>query len=753
MTNLLSSLSQSQKAAVEYIDGPELVIAGAGSGKTRVLTYKIAYLISQGYEPWRILALTFTNKAAREMKERIGGLMGMDAARYLNMGTFHSIFLRILHVEAEKVGLKSNFTVYDDSDSRTLVSGIVKEMGLDDKYKPSAVLSRISMAKNRLISPEAYLSDGSILESDIRSKMPKVGEIYHRYMLRCRMANAVDFDDMLYYTYFLLSKNKDICSKYAERFRYVLVDEYQDTNYAQQAIITLLTRDSGKICVVGDDAQSIYAFRGANIDNILNFRNVYQGAKLFKLERNYRSTQNIVEAANCLIAHNQRQIPKNVYSENLEGDKVQLDITYSDREEVSVVCNNIRRLHLREQVAYSDMAILYRTNAQSRLFEDELLHARIPYRIYGGLSFYQRKEIKDIIAYFRLVANPDDDEALKRIINYPKRGIGNVTVDKISAAAHDRNISLWDVTADPLGSGTGLAAATSRKVSDFHKFIQGFMDDIAEKDAYQLGKRIIEESGISQTIAEEADDDKMKKEKMENVEGLVSGLRDFVDTKREEGRLESVSLGDFLQEVSLLTDLDRDGKDDEALEENSDEGRVSLMTVHASKGLEFDSVFVVGLEENLFPSQRALESLRELEEERRLLYVAMTRAERHCFLTCAKSRYQYGNMQFNTPSRFLREIDSHLMNVNGKLPGRENRESATSHTSLRGFDSPLRRTDSAATEKHSLAVGATIEHQRFGIGKVIKVEGVGENEKATVKFDNVGIKCLLLKFAKYKVIK
>lgn len=753
MTNLLSSLSQSQKAAVEYIDGPELIIAGAGSGKTRVLTYKIAYLISQGYEPWRILALTFTNKAAREMKERIGGLMGMDVARYLNMGTFHSIFLRILHVEAEKVGLKSNFTVYDDSDSRTLVNGIVKEMGLDDKYKPSAVLSRISMAKNRLISPEAYLSDGSILESDIRSSMPKMGEIYHRYMLRCRMANAVDFDDMLYYTYFLLSKNKDICIKYAERFRYVLVDEYQDTNYAQQAIITLLTRDSGKICVVGDDAQSIYAFRGANIDNILNFRNVYQGAKLFKLERNYRSTQNIVEAANCLIAHNQRQIPKNVYSENLEGDKVQLDITYSDREEVSVVCNNIRRLHLREQVAYSDMAILYRTNAQSRLFEDELLHARIPYRIYGGLSFYQRKEIKDIIAYFRLVANPDDDEALKRIINYPKRGIGNVTVDKISAAAHDRNISLWDVTADPLGSGTGLAAATSRKVSDFHRFIQGFMDDIAEKDAYQLGKRIIEESGISQTIVSEADDDKMKKEKMENVEELVSGLRDFVDTKREEGRLESVSLSDFLQEVSLFTDLDRDGKGDEALEENSDEGRVSLMTVHASKGLEFDSVFVVGLEENLFPSQRALESLRELEEERRLLYVAMTRAERHCFLTCAKSRYQYGKMQFNTPSRFLREIDNHLMNVNGKLPGRESRESATSHTSLRGFDSPLRRTDSAATEKHSLAVGATIEHQRFGIGKVIKVEGVGENEKATVKFDNVGSKCLLLKFAKYKVIK
>ena len=795
MTNLLSSLSQSQKAAVEYIDGPELVIAGAGSGKTRVLTYKIAYLISQGYEPWRILALTFTNKAAREMKERIGGLMGMDVARYLNMGTFHSIFLRILHVEAEKVGLKSNFTVYDDSDSRTLVSGIVKEMGLDDKkYKPSAVLSRISMAKNRLISPEAYLSDGSILESDIRSSMPKVGEIYHRYMLRCRMANAVDFDDMLYYTYFLLSKNKDICVKYAERFRYVLVDEYQDTNYAQQAIITLLTRDSGKICVVGDDAQSIYAFRGANIDNILNFRNVYQGAKLFKLERNYRSTQNIVEAANCLIAHNQRQIPKNVYSENLEGDKVQLDITYSDREEVSVVCNNIRRLHLREQVAYSDMAILYRTNAQSRLFEDELLHARIPYRIYGGLSFYQRKEIKDIIAYFRLVANPDDDEALKRIINYPKRGIGNVTVDKISAAAHDRNISLWDVTADPLGSGTGLAAATSRKVSDFHKFIQGFMDDMAEKDAYQLGKRIIEESGISQTIVSEADDDKIKKEKMENVEELVSGLRDFVDTKREEGLLESVSLSHFLQEVSLLTDLDRDGKGDEALEDNSDEGRVSLMTVHASKGLEFDSVFVVGLEENLFPSARALESLRELEEERRLLYVAMTRAERHCFLTCAKSRYQYGNMQFNTPSRFLREIDSHLMNVNGKLPGRESREYATSPTSLRGFDSPLRRTNpaassrlgmfcrqaspsdrqspssgfrrvsasssqfpaasqsSAATEKHSLTVGSTIEHQRFGIGKVIKVEGVGENEKATVLFNNVGSKCLLLKFAKYKLM-
>ena len=818
MTNLLSSLSQSQKAAVEYIDGPELIIAGAGSGKTRVLTYKIAYLISQGYEPWRILALTFTNKAAREMKERIGGLMGMDVARYLNMGTFHSIFLRILHVEAEKVGLKSNFTVYDDSDSRTLVSGIVKEMGLDDKkYKPSAVLSRISMAKNRLISPEAYLSDGSILESDIRSNMPKVGEIYHRYMLRCRMANAVDFDDMLYYTYFLLSKNKDICIKYAERFRYVLVDEYQDTNYAQQAIITLLTRDSGKICVVGDDAQSIYAFRGANIDNILNFRNVYQGAKLFKLERNYRSTQNIVEAANCLIAHNQRQIPKNVYSENLEGDKVQLDITYSDREEVSVVCNNIRRLHLREQVAYSDMAILYRTNAQSRLFEDELLHARIPYRIYGGLSFYQRKEIKDIIAYFRLVANPDDEEAIKRIINYPARGIGATTVLKIADCAHQNQVSFWEVIGAPEQYGLAVNKGTMNKLETFRLLISSFIERAQTTDVYELGDAIIKESGISQDIMSGKDADDLARQ--ENLEEFLSGMSAFVDERREEGRFDELFLQDYLQDVALLTDADSDG--------DKDEPRVSLMTVHAAKGLEFPTVFVVGLEENIFPSPLSAASLRELEEERRLLYVAITRAEKHCILTNAKNRWRYGKMEFDNPSRFIDEIDSKLIDsqdeAGGSLFGsradsssdqpewaraqrprrpwedadqpryssryqnskpvasqfvadpkpslsegnfksvralnaaKRYMETHSSHPASRSTGSAASSVSSSAASSAGssscgLQEGMKIEHQRFGRGTVLKIEGTGENTKATVEFVHSGTKQLLLKFAKFTVV-
>lgn len=790
MDQILSSLSPSQREAVEYTGGPELVIAGAGSGKTRVLTYKIAYLLGLDVKPWSILALTFTNKAAREMKERVGQLVGADTARRLNMGTFHSVFLRILRAEAEAIGLTSSFTIYDDSDSRALVTAIVKEMQLDDKmYKPAAVLSRIGMAKNNLITPELYLNDVSLTERDARSGMPKTGEIYRAYAQRCRMAGAVDFDDMLLFTYMLFANHKDICRKYAERFDYVLVDEYQDTNYAQQCIVTLLTREKGNICVVGDDAQSIYAFRGANIDNILNFQNIYQGARMFKLEQNYRSTQNIVEAANCLISHNRQQIRKHVFSENMSGDRVKLNITYSDREEAALVAQELKAIHRGEGVAYSDFAILYRTNAQSRLFEEELRRSDVPYRIYGGMSFYQRKEIKDIIAYFRLVANTDDEEALKRVINYPKRGIGGTTVDRLIAAARQSGVGLWTVTGEPSRYGATLSAATERRVIGFHAMMQTFVDARQTQDVYELGRRIIQDSGIAKDVFESQADDAA--DRKSNVEEFVSGLRGFVDMKRQEGYADEFYVTDFLQEVALLTDADRDAADQAEAADC-----VSLMTIHASKGLEFNTVFIVGVEENLFPSQRACEFPRELEEERRLLYVAITRAERHCFLSCAKSRYQYGSLSFNEPSRFLRDIDSKWLDVSGgKLPGRASRGYADSQA---GHDNPfaapmghgnpfgapsagaanhrtqlprhnipdpprLRRiasrpaANSAAAAKTTapqvptLAVGTRIEHQRFGPGTVVSVEGSGENEKATVNFDNAGKKTLLLKFARFTV--
>lgn len=776
MEKLLSSLNSSQKAAVECMDGAELIIAGAGSGKTRVLTYKIAYMLNCGIKPWNILALTFTNKAAKEMKERVGNLVGADVARYLNMGTFHSVFLRILRSEAETIGLKRNFTIFDDSDSKSLVSSIVKELMLDDKtYKASNVLSRIGMAKNNLISPEAYAADSSLIERDLRSNMPKVCDIYRLYVQRCRIANAVDFDDMLMYTYVLFRNYPEICHKYADRFKYVLVDEYQDTNYAQQSILTLLTAEHGNICVVGDDAQSIYAFRGANIDNILNFQNIYRDAKLFKLEQNYRSTQNIVNAANCLIGHNRRQIKKTVYSENPQGDKVVVNVTYSDREEASVVCKEIRRLRKREQIAYSDFAILYRTNAQSRLFEDELRRESIPYRIYGGVSFYQRKEIKDIIAYYRMVANPDDEEALKRIINYPKRGIGVASVDKLIGAARSRNVSLWSVVGNPTMFVEGLGAAAAKRIVAFHDMMQQYINEAHTSDAYILGKRIVEETGLSKEIFADGSDE--AKDRKENVEEFISGLHDFVDSKREEDYGEEVYISNFLQEVALVTDAD---KDDERQDGTSSEGqagdRVSLMTIHASKGLEFNAVFIVGVEENIFPSPRACEFPRDLEEERRLFYVAITRAEKHCIISCAKSRYQYGNMLFNEPSRFLRELDSSIVDINGgsignvdgagaiggksysrRMPTVSNlprfRQIETSATS--GMTRWESRGSTLASSKQSaaptLAVGTVIEHQRFGIGTVVNVEGIGENEKATVDFENAGTKTLLLKFARYKI--
>jgi len=789
---LLKSLNPNQLAAVEYTDGPELIIAGAGSGKTRVLTYKIAYLLQKGLAPWSILALTFTNKAAREMKSRVAELVGEDRARYLNMGTFHSVFLRILRAEAEAVGLQRNFSIYDDGDSRGVVNSIIKEMQLDDKqYKASAILGRIGAAKNSLVTPEVYMSDPHLMERDKVSSMPKLGQIYAMYAARCKAANAVDFDDMLLFTYKLFAENPQIAKKYAERFCYVLVDEYQDTNYAQQAILTLLTKEQRNICVVGDDAQSIYAFRGANIDNILKFQSIYEGARLFKLEQNYRSTQTIVKAANSVIVNNQRQIRKEVFSENGDGEKVHLNIAYSDKEEASVVCNEIRRLHNRYGVAYRDIAVLYRTNAQSRLFEEELRRQDIPYRIYGGMSFYQHKEIKDVIAYFRLVANPNDEEALKRVINYPKRGIGDTTISKLIAASRACNVSLWDVVGNPSMYNASVSAGTEKKVHGFYYLIDEFIRDNRTVDAYGLGKEILEKSGLKFELA--ADKSIEGAERQENIEEFMSGLHDFVDTKREEGYEDEVYIANFLQEVALLTDSDEENDNDNDASSNE---RVSLMTIHASKGLEFNSVFVVGLEENIFPSPRACSSVRELEEERRLLYVAITRAEQRCFLSCAKSRYQYGSMMFNEPSRFLKEIDKQYLVIEGNAAGFKSQGSqpqpfqsrpqsqsfqsrpqsqpyhetpqrnpfqSTVPSGFRRVQSVSQRFQTSASiqrmqastssQRQTIHAGARVEHQRFGLGTVVAVEGVGENEKATIEFQNAGTKTLLMKFARLTVLK
>ena len=760
--NLLEQLNEGQREAVTYCDGPQLVIAGAGSGKTRVLTYKIAYLLEQGMNPWNILALTFTNKAAREMKERIGRLVGQERARYLLMGTFHSVFARILRAEASTIGFQSNFTIYDQSDSRSLVKSIIKEMQLDDKvYKPASVADRISMAKNHLLLPQAY-AQSAWATDDARSKRPLVKDIYIRYHERCRQANAMDFDDLLVYTFVLLKNNEDILQKYIERFQYVLVDEYQDTNYAQQSIVVLLTKTHGRVCVVGDDAQSIYSFRGANIDNILDFQKEYGGAKLSKLEQNYRSTQLIVQAANSLIRHNERQIPKDVFSENEHGERVKLKPAYSDKEEAIIVCNDIRRIRRQEQCHYSDFAILYRTNSQSRSFEEQMRKDGIPYRIYGGLSFYQRKEIKDVIAYFRVVANHDDEEALRRIINYPTRGIGNTTVDKIVEVANLHGVSLWTVISQPQLTGLNVSKATLTKLAAFQSLIAGWEQRLATEDAYELGHAIIMESGISKDIYSSSNPDDLSRQ--ENLEEFLGGMQDFVAGRQEEDEAEHIYLPDFLQEVALLTDLDSDSGDAD--------DKVSLMTIHAAKGLEFSTVFVVGLEENIFPSPMCTNSMRELEEERRLLYVAITRAEKHCILTCAQNRWRYGRMEYDTPSRFIRDIDPSLLQVDG---GKD--EVARTTVKPEYTRRPVQNPRPVATQfvadpkprlvpiRHEaprpqstignigLQEGNVIEHQRFGIGTVIKVEGSGENTKATVEFKNAGTKQLLLKFAKYTIVK
>ena len=764
--NLLEQLNEGQREAVVYCEGPQLVIAGAGSGKTRVLTYKIAYLLQQGMNPWNILALTFTNKAAREMKERIGRLVGEERARYLQMGTFHSVFARILRAEAETLGFQSNFTIYDQADSRSLVKSIIKEMQLDDKtYKPASVADRISMAKNHLLLPQAY-AQSAWATDDARGKRPLVKDIYIRYHERCRQANAMDFDDLLVYTYVLLQNHEDIRQKYIERFQYVLVDEYQDTNYAQQSIVVLLTKGHGRVCVVGDDAQSIYSFRGANIDNILDFQKEYGGAKLSKLEQNYRSTQLIVQAANSLIRHNERQIPKDVFSENEHGEKLMLKPAYSDKEEAIIVCNDIRRIRRQDKCRYSDFAILYRTNSQSRSFEEQMRKDGIPYRIYGGLSFYQRKEIKDVIAYFRLVSNPNDEEALRRIINYPTRGIGDTTVAKIVEVANLHGVSLWTVISQPIVFGLSVSKATMSKLSAFQMLIAGWADRLTTEDAYELGHSIIMESGISKEIYSSNNPDDLSRQ--ENLEEFLGGMQDFVASRQEEDQADHVYLPDFLQEVALLTDLDSDSGDAD--------DKVSLMTIHAAKGLEFPTVFVVGLEENIFPSPMCINSMRELEEERRLLYVAITRAEKHCILTCAQNRWRYGRMEYDTPSRFIRDIEPSLLQVEGSAPGIAAKSSPrpTSFNVQRQTSQnprpvatqfvadpkprlvPVRHeapSPQSAIGNIGLQAGNVIEHQRFGVGTVIRVEGTGENTKATVEFKNAGTKQLLLKFAKYTIIK
>lgn len=854
--DLLNDLNESQRKAVEYIDGPSLVIAGAGSGKTRVLTYKIAYLLQQGVKPWSIMALTFTNKAAREMKERIGKLVGQELAQHLYMGTFHSIFSRILRAEAQHIGFTNNFTIYDESDSRSLIKTIVKEMGLDEKvYKPASVHSRISMAKNNLMSAENYARDKELYQADQRAKMPRLGEIFITYVQRCQQANAMDFDDLLTLTFKLFQEHEDIRKKYADRFDFLLVDEYQDTNHAQMRIVMQLCKEKERVCAVGDDSQSIYSFRGANIDNILSFQSRFKEARLFKLEQNYRSTQSIVEAANSLIKHNSNQIPKNVYSKNDKGERLIYKPAYSDKEEALIVCREIKRIKRQDDCQYSDFAILYRTNAQSRSFEEEFRKQGIPYRIYGGLSFFQRKEIKDVISYFRLVANPDDEEAFKRIINYPTRGIGNTTVAKIAACALDNHVSFWQVISSPEHYGLGVNKGTLAKLESFRLMISGFVEKSASMNAFDLGDTIVKESGISADIYKSGSRDPEDLARQENLEELLGGMQSFVEECREEGREQEAYLTDYLQGVALLTDLDSKGDDDEPC--------VSLMTVHASKGLEFPTVFVVGLEENIFPSA-IVSTLRELEEERRLLYVAITRAEKHCVLTSAKNRFRYGKMEFGNPSRFIKEIDSAFIQEDSEMPHDDNgfgssgygrggygnggyggrmpwdnhsissqfkpdrkdysdgeddfrtngrggyrtsgrddfrsssrddfrnssrddfRTSGRSGSgldsrfkSVRGLEAARRIMDSSSSLLGSsssslgssssssgsafgsstssagsgrLVEGAKIEHQRFGVGTVLKLEGSGENAKATVQFVNSGTKQLLLKFAKFTII-
>lgn len=775
MDNLLQQLNPQQREAVEYNEGPSLIIAGAGSGKTRVLTYKIAYLLKIGYPPPSILALTFTNKAAREMKERIAQLIGWQHARYLWMGTFHSVFSRILRTEAEKIGFTSSFTIFDSADSRNLIKTIIKQFQLDDKvYKPARVQATISNAKNALISPQMYAQNRELIEYDQRSKTPVLKDIYREYCNRLKASNTMDFDDLLFFTNVLFRDHPDVLKSYQERFQFILVDEYQDTNFAQYLVIKQLADAHHRVCVVGDDAQSIYSFRGANIDNILKFKDIYPEAKIFKLEQNYRSTQNIVNAANSLIRQNKEQIQKTVFSEKDEGEKIEVNSAYSDFEEGVIVSNKIWDLRREKNEPYSDFVILYRTNAQSRIFEEALRKKNIPYRIYGGLSFYQRKEIKDVIAYFRMVVNPYDEEAFKRIINFPARGIGKTTLDKIADAARMQNISLWEVIENPLEYNLNINAGTAKKLTGFRELIESFIAQLNELNAYELASAIVKQSGIASDAYQDQTPEGMSRQ--ENLQELLGGIHEFCETRQEEG-VGNIGLMDFLSEVSLLSDQDTD--------KEADKEKVTMMTIHAAKGLEFKNVFVVGLEEDLFPSAMAKNEFRGLEEERRLFYVAITRAEEYCMLTYAKSRFRNGQINACNPSRFLKDIDETFLSISGSVVLTNRFDTYADKTENAFFQNKIQKNDNNdvtknnrntfnkyednnirpnfvnvknATPKSSSAVvsevqaGNIIKHERFGIGKVISVSGDPESRKATVEFENSGTKQLLLKFARFDVI-
>ena len=771
--SLLQNLNSAQRDAVLYTDGPQLVIAGAGSGKTRVLTYKIAYLLSQGYEPWRILALTFTIKAANEMKERIARLVGREVAARLWMGTFHSIFSRILHANAERLNFRSDFTIYDTADSRSLLKTIIKEMQLDDKiYKPATVQSIISNAKNALITPSLYSTNAELLEMDRKQKRPMMHNIYRTYWERCFRAGAMDFDDLLLYTNILFRDHPDVAQKYRDLFRYVLVDEYQDTNFSQHLIVNQLCREHGRLCVVGDDAQSIYSFRGANIGNILNLTNEYKGLQINKLEQNYRSTQNIVDAANSLISKNKEQISKRVFSEKERGSKVTVFASYSDFEEGYLVANRIKEMHLLNSTPYNDFAILYRTNAQSRVLEEALRKRNMPYRIYGGLSFYQRKEIKDAVAYMRLTINPNDEEAFKRVVNYPARGIGETTVGKILACAQLHNVGVWSVLSDPIEYNLQINSGTRTKLAAFRDLIQGFSDSAGEKSIYDLVEHILQRSGIIADIYTSDTPENISRQ--ENIQELLGGVMEFYSLRQEEGN-EAVTLSDFLAEISLITDQD---KGDE-----QDDDKVTLMTIHSAKGLEFRNVFITGLEEDLFPSAMCVESLQQIEEERRLLYVAITRAQENCILTYAHTRFRNGKTNTCRPSRFLKDLDTQYVNMPDEAPVSTTKspyadapwrsqytsfersfKAPTKPSTLKPIENsrrivtaeqpvaPTQQRDSVMSGAGTLRVSARIRHERFGLGTVEAIEGVGDNCKISVAFDNVGRKQLLLKFAKFTIL-
>lgn len=757
MEEYLEQLNPQQREAVIYDSGPSLVIAGAGSGKTRVLTNKIMFLISQGYDPRRILALTFTNKAAREMRERIALLVGMEEAQKLWMGTFHSMFLKILRFNADRIGFRYDFTIYDTADTKSLIKTIIKDLELDEKvYVANTVMSNISSLKNKLYSPSDYARDAALMERDRYMKRPRMSEIYAAYWRRCFVAGAMDFDDILFYMNILLRDNPDVLLKYQEFFQYVLVDEYQDTNFAQHMIISQLSKLHEKLCVVGDDAQSIYSFRGANINNILNLSKQYPNLKVFKLEQNYRSTQNILNAANSLIAKNTQQIPKHIFSENKEGNKIQVIKAYSDIEESFIVANKISEMKMLQRDGFDEFAILYRTNAQSRSLEESLRKRNIPYRIYGGLSFYQRKEIKDALGYFRLTVNPNDEEALKRIINYPARGIGEATVKKIRHAAMEANVSMWAVICSPVEFNLTVNSGTLKKLNGFRLLMQDYMDkNEAGINAYELAEYIFKTSRLITSLYSDNTPENISKQ--ENLTELLTAVQVYVDDRLEQGGGQS-SLIDFLSEVSLATDQDKNEEDEMP--------KVTLMTVHAAKGLEFKNVVIVGVEEDLFPSVHSVGSLSEIEEERRLMYVAITRAKQNCIMTYAMSRYKNGQTHPTAPSRFLSDIDAkcltgmtvaiqrqgRLKDCGSLKPVFSNEKRYKRVDAIASQDSNSDKTKEKSKVMPKLSKGLIIKHERFGIGKILEIDNSSGDMKIVVHFENVGAKTLLVKFAKFDII-